>query len=714
MNQAKTYPFRIKNSDWKRLLTLSSNMLAVIRFDGRFAYLNAAWEETLGFSKAEILSHSFLELVHPDDYDLLRNAFFRLALEAVTIPLEIRYRHDDGSYRWLQWQLASFLDEHYVYAHARDVTDQKGSIEVLQSLVSATAPVTGGNFFRSLTCNMAATLGVRFAFVSECTDQSRTRVRTLALWLGKEFGEDFEYALAGTPCEGVIDGNVCYYPQEVQALFPEDKDLVTLDAQSYVGIPLYDSAGAILGHLAVLDDKPMEDMDQVKRNSILQIFAARAAAELERKHAEEALARRATELETVAQVSLATATILDSQALLQAVVDLTRRHFNLYHTHIYLLDESESELILAAGAGEIGRQMVGRGWSIPLAQERSLVASAARKQQGIIANDVRSAPEYLPNALLPNTRAEMAIPLTVAGQLLGVLDVQADTRDYFTDDDLRVHSILAAQAAVALQNARLYAEQAALVARLRELEQLKSAFLASMSHELRTPLNSILGFTDLLLMELDGPLPPKVRSDLEVIHTSSEHLLSLINDVLDMAKIEAGKLHLAPVLFDLHEVLTEVVGIATPLAQEKSLALQLGPEANQVLAVEADRTRIRQVLLNLVGNAIKFTSVGGVTIDATHQNGALCLSVQDTGPGISPEQSEVIFEAFRRLNNAHTRNAPGTGLGLPISRRLVEMHGGRLWVESAGIPGQGATFFVELPTTYRPVEEPKEGSRHVC
>ena len=176
----------------------------------------------------------------------------------------------------------------------------------------------------------------------------------------------------------------------------------------------------------------------------------------ERKQAQEALARRAAELEAVAQVSTAAATVLQPGRLLQEVADLSKERFDLYHAHIYLLNPAGDTLYLTAGAGEVGRQMVTEGWTIPLEREHSLVARAARLRQGVIVNDVRTEPDYMPNPLLPDTRSEMAIPMIVGERVLGVLDVQADVIDRFTDEDVRIQTMLAAQVAVALQNARSY------------------------------------------------------------------------------------------------------------------------------------------------------------------------------------------------------------------------------------------------------------------
>ncbi|MBM2851041.1 MAG: multi-sensor signal transduction histidine kinase, partial [Anaerolineales bacterium] len=420
----------------------------------------------------------------------------------------------------------------------------------------------------------------------------------------------------------------------------------------------------------------------------------------ERKRAEAILDKRATELQTVAKVGTAASTILEARILLQNVVDLTKDNFGLYHAHIYLIDEPTEMLVLTAGAGEVGRRMVSEGRSIPLNRAQSLVARAAREREAVIVNDVRAAPDFLPHPLLPDTRSEMAVPMIAGDHLLGVFDVQHDQSGYFTDEDVRIQTTLAAQVAVALQNANLYAEQAAIVTRLRELDHLKSTFLANMSHELRTPLNSILGFTDVMLEGLDGALTDLMESDLKVIQKNGKHLLNLINDVLDMAKIEAGKMSLSLERFNLQEVLEEVVEITGPLARDKALALQIatGPTGpTDELDLTADRIRLRQVMINLVGNAIKFTEQGGITLQAMQHNGSVRVAIQDTGLGIPPDKLEAIFEAFSQVDTSTTRKASGTGLGLPISRRLIELHGGRLWAESSGIPGEGSTFFVELP-----------------
>jgi len=432
--------------------------------------------------------------------------------------------------------------------------------------------------------------------------------------------------------------------------------------------------------------------------NLMQQVVALVSTTLENRRLLEQTQKRAAELETVAKVSATASAILDSEQLLQMVVDLTKGSFGLYHTHAYLLDDAGETLVLTAGAGLIGSQMVAEGRRIPLAWEQSLVARAARTRQAVMANDVRADPDFLPHRLLPDTRAELAVPMIVGDTVVGVFDVQANIVNYFTDEDVRIQNTLAAQIAVALNNANLYADQSATVARLRELDHLKSSFLANMSHELRTPLNSILGFTEVILEELDGPLTEQMEGDLRIVYKNGQHLLHLINDVLDMAKIESGKLTLHPEPVDLAEILEEVIGLTSPLANTKDIELRLEADAyGGTLEAEVDRIRIRQVMINIINNAIKFTDQGHIAIRAVAQDDFIRITVKDTGLGVPTGHLESIFQEFTQVDTTTTRKAGGTGLGLPISRHLVQMHGGKLWAESTGIAGEGSTFIVELP-----------------
>jgi signal transduction histidine kinase len=398
-------------------------------------------------------------------------------------------------------------------------------------------------------------------------------------------------------------------------------------------------------------------------------------------------------------VSTAAATILSPQELLQSVVDLTKYSFNLYHTQVYLLDPIKSALVLKAGAGKIGHRMVSEGETIDLTLGTSVAARAARTRAGVVVNDVRQDDDFVFYPLLPDAMSEMAVPMIVGDQLVGVFDVLAIVTNRFSEEDMRTYNTLASQVAVALRNAELYAEQMATVVRLRELDHLKSSFLANMSHELRTPLNSILGFAQVILEGLDGPLTPDMSNDLSLIDKNGQHLLNLINEVLDMAKIEAGRLSLNPEPVNLRSLIEDVVESSASLMRDKSLYLQIKKPEQADIDLMLDYTRMRQVFINLIGNASKFTETGGLTINFEQQANKIAIRFEDTGIGIPPNKLDMIFEQFSQVDTSTTRKASGTGLGLPISRRLVELHGGRLWANSRGIPGEGSVFTVELPTT---------------
>lgn len=233
---------------------------------------------------------------------------------------------------------------------------------------------------------------------------------------------------------------------------------------------------------------------------------------------------------------------------------------------------------------------------------------------------------------------------------------------------------------------------------LREADQLKSEFIATVSHELRTPLNSIIGFTKLLLKQKIGPLNQTQQTDVSFIYDSAQHLLSLVNDILDLSKIEAGKIRLELEWMTVEEII--VGAMASTLILVESKPIELREEIEPGLPkVFVDRGRIRQVVLNLLSNAAKFTDAGSITLRIhkirKNDQDFICFSIKDTGIGIAEEDIDKVFEAFRQIDSSVARRAEGTGLGMPISYRLVALHGGELWVESK--VGQGSTFSFTIP-----------------
>lgn len=642
-------------------------------------YFSPRWKAMVGYNENELNEGfaDFEKLLHPEDHDRVLGAVNDYLTGKIDeYNIEFRFRHKDGHYVWILARGKAMRNPdgapYRMAGSHTDITGRKESEETIRNAQEQFSLAVAGSNDGIWDWDIA-----------------NENIYYSPRWKGMLGYEEHELT------RGFIEWE--------ELVHPEDRNYATSSLEKYLAqqVPEYDVELRLkhkAGHYVWIRDRGKA----LRRADGTAYRMAGAHTDIsERKQNEELIAARANQLETVATVSTTASTVLNPDALLQQVVNLTKSRFNLYHAHIYLLDENWNTLLLASGAGEVGSKMVESGHAIDMNTERSLVARAAREKQPVIINDVRSEVGFLPNPLLPETRAEMAIPMVVGDNVLGVFDVQSNQVDAFSKEDASIYSTLASQIAVALQNARLYQEQTATVTQLRELDRLKSSFLANMSHELRTPLNSILGFTEVMLEGLDGALTPNMDNDLKLINKNGQHLLHLINDVLDMAKIESGKLNLIIEKFNVQEIFEEVINITSPLANEKKLTLKIDTKSDHDVVVNADRTRIRQVMINLVNNALKFTEKGKIIIRAVREENNVLISVKDTGIGIPPEHLEAVFSEFTQVDSSTTRKAGGTGLGLPISRRLIEMHGGKLWAESNGVEGEGSTFFVFMPLENR-------------
>ncbi len=418
----------------------------------------------------------------------------------------------------------------------------------------------------------------------------------------------------------------------------------------------------------------------------------------ERKKAEEALQKRNDYLSVSAEISKLITSTLDLNTIFARTVNLITERFGFYHAAIFIVEETGFNALLKEATGEAGAEMKRRKHSLPL-NDKSIVGKAASEGVAVIVNDTAKSTVHKPNPLLPETRAEAALPLRVGMRIIGVIDIQSKTVDAFKEDEIAVLQMLADQIAVAIDNARSFELSQQAVMEMREIDRMKSQFLANMSHELRTPLNSIIGFSRVILKGIDGPITELQQQDLTAIYNSGQHLLGLINDILDFAKIEAGKMELVFDEVNIAELASSVLSTMAGLVKDKPVEMKHFIEPN-LPSVRADAIRIRQVMINLLSNAAKFTEEGEITVKVGLAPGEagrneIMVSVLDTGPGISAADQEKLFRPFSQVDDSPTRKTGGTGLGLSICQQLINMHGGRIWVESE--LGKGSAFHFTLP-----------------
>ncbi len=677
----------------------------------------------------------------------------------------------------------------------------------------------------------------------------------------------------------IATGNIVAYEDVLNA--PELTEIERIafenyDARSVIIIPLR-VPNRMIGAVWVSSSKPYRYSDRELR--VYQSFGEQASIAMQAHYLLLQTERRARQLETTAEISQAVGKILDLEKLLPMIVDLIRDAFGYDQAQIFLMDKDDEYAELRASTGEAGRILLANRHRLAKGSQ-SVVGQATLRGEAFVARDTLDADVvHKPNIYLPLTRSELALPLLIKGKVVGVLDVQSNVPDAFSDEDISALNTLAAQISIAIDNASLYREaqqqadrmsmlfettlaatmadtlnlaldkaceqlygaqsglscvgiylkrdyvdrrqrsygvleleslsgipreeandapiridtsthllaqlarggrsliiddlndepmyvpiannaRSALIAalisgnellgmivmessavaafdadslqlmltlanslsaiikstllldqvkkaneELRELDRLKSDFLANMSHELRTPLNSIIGFSRVMLKGIDGPLTEMQEQDLTTIYNGGQHLLALINDILDQAKIAAGKMDIKPSRFEIKSVIDVVKSMAIGYMKDKPLQLYVEVEPN-LPKVYADEIRLRQVLINLMSNAIKFTNEGSVTLRVYRtrheENGReyVRIDVIDTGIGIAEKDLPLLFEAFRQVDSSLTRTVGGTGLGLPIAKSLIEMMGGEMFVHS--VVNVGSTFSVIVPTETPP------------
>jgi GAF domain-containing protein/anti-sigma regulatory factor (Ser/Thr protein kinase) len=446
--------------------------------------------------------------------------------------------------------------------------------------------------------------------------------------------------------------------------------------------------------VARFDDKQVALVESFADQAVIAIENARLF-EAEQASKRE-LARSVEELESLGKVSQAVNSSLELDKVLPTILEHACAMSYAGGGTVYVFDKTTSELRLAA-AHNMSDEHIAMVRAQPMRLNSVVVGECATRREVVQVADLSSAaPSPLIDILLrTGVRAALAVPLLHQAEVVGVLVVRRNQPGTFSPEVIRLVEAFAAQSAIAVENARLFGEIAHKSRELEIASQHKSQFVANMSHELRTPLAAILGYAELMQEGFYEPLGQKSLDALTRIRSNGKHLLGLINTVLDIAKIESGQFTLNMAEYAIESVVETVRSATESLAQSKKLVLKTDVAKSMPIGL-GDEQRLTQVLLNLVGNAIKFTDAGEVRVTAKAVNGHFNVSVADTGPGIPEQEQTRIFDQFHQVDSSLTKAKGGTGLGLAIAKQIVEMHGGRIWVEST--VGKGSTFQMELPT----------------
>jgi signal transduction histidine kinase/ssDNA-specific exonuclease RecJ len=489
--------------------------------------------------------------------------------------------------------------------------------------------------------------------------------------------------------------------------------------RTVLGVPLL-SDGMVVGVIVLVRGivKPFT----ARQIELIETFANQATIAIENTRLFEAEQASKRELTEALEQQTATADVLkvisrsalDVQKVLDALVESAARLCDAYDAAILQVVGDSLRLVAQHGqipfAGQVGQL------TIPLMRGLTATRAIIDRRTIHVADILAEADEYPESrsrAIRQGWRTALAVPLVHTSKAIGVILIRRGEVRPFTERQIELVNTFADQAVIAIENTRLFEE---VQTRTRELaktvedleiaSQHKNQFVANMSHELRTPLAAILGYAELIQEGFYEPQGPKSLDALTRICSNGKHLLGLINTVLDIAKIESGQFTLNMSEYAIESVVETVRAATESLAQNKKLTLTTSVDKPLPVGL-GDEQRLTQVLLNLVGNAIKFTDAGKVRIAAGARNGRFTVSVTDTGPGIPLDQQDRIFDQFHQVDSSLTKAKGGTGLGLAIAKQIVELHGGRIWVEST--PGKGSTFQMELPTRAE-FRKPVQGS----
>ncbi len=457
--------------------------------------------------------------------------------------------------------------------------------------------------------------------------------------------------------------------------------------------------------VAPFSERDMGLLDEFAAQAAIALRQVDLMQSLEARSAE--LASRLAQLEALRELGDAVGSSLDPDAVLNSIVSNAVRLTNADGGSIMEYDERTDAFVVRAAYGS-GQTLLNRLRDITIRRDATLVGRAATEQRPLQVADLSQVPldPHLDALYSDGWRSMLAIPMLRGDLIVGVVVIRRRTVGSFHEDMVDFLQTFAAQSSVALVNARLFRELETKSAELEVASRHKSEFLASMSHELRTPLNAVIGFSEVLIDRMFGELNERQDEYVHDIWNSGRHLLELLNEILDLSKVEAGQMVLEPSTFSVEQAIEAAVSLVRERAARHGISVSVGV-GEDVDTLDADELRFKQVLLNLLSNAVKFTPDGGsVAVRAARPGDELVVTVSDTGVGVPPEDRERIFESFQQGGRGVAREE-GTGLGLTLTRRIIELFEGRLWLESE--VGVGSTFAFAIPVRRRAAEGDESG-----